>query len=631
MNKFFLVPFRLLSPARSPSAAMAGMLCFHAALLGWSGWIHSPTFNEPAHLAAGVSNWHLGSYSLFTVNPPLVRMVASLPILALNPRTDWARINDPPASRSEDEVGVRFLLVNAPHSARWIAYARWSCIPFSLIGGWLCFEWARRLYGNRAGLLAGALWCFSPYILGFASLISADAHAAAVGAASIYAYWFWLKQPDWSRCLLAGSLLGAAQLTKFSLLVFYPLLPILWVAYRYRPVKEIGTARWGSEARMLFTLVLLSVFVINLGYGFEGSFQEIGSYKFHTMAFSGIDNLEHIPVDGDNRFKRSWFSHAIVPLPSNYVGGIDLQLRDFEKGIPSYLNGNWSDHGWWYYYLYALAIKEPLGTWCLVFLALLVSVAGRRNLATWRDELVVVAPGLSLLVMISSQTGFSVHSRYIIPALPFLYVWTSKVALAAHSCATIVRRRVLTVLVASAATWSISSSIWNYPHSISYFNEIGGGSIGGPRYLLNSNIDWSQDLWFLKQWLDEHPSVKLDGLKFYGNSSAFLIGLPKTPFPPRAGEFENKRTWDDSKFAPYRLSQLESSIFKLVKFELNPKPGWYALSVNEIYGRSEQYRYFLNFRPVARAGHSIYIYNITANQIDRVRRKMGLPTLTQPR
>jgi hypothetical protein len=52
------------------------------------------------------------------------------------------------------------------------------------------------------------------------------------------------------------------------------------------------------------------------------------------------------------------------------------------------------------------------------------------------------------------------------------------------------------------------------------------------------------------------------------------------------------------------------------------------VSVNEIYGRTQQYRYFLRFEPVAMAGYSIYIYHITPDEANRVRRELGLSELT---
>jgi len=50
---------------------------------------------------------------------------------------------------------------------------------------------------------------------------------------------------------------------------------------------------------------------------------------------------------------------------------MDLQKVDFERGLSSYLFGQWSQHGWSHYYLVCAALKEPLGTWALAILAVL--------------------------------------------------------------------------------------------------------------------------------------------------------------------------------------------------------------------------------------------------------------------
>jgi uncharacterized membrane protein len=593
---------------------LVGMLTCHAGLLAWSAWKHSPTYPEPAHLAAGVSHWSLGAYGLFSVNPPLVREVAALPVVALDPKTDWARIADPPSTRPEDEVGVEFLVSNGPESLRWTAFARWACIPFSLLGAWTCFAWARRLFGTIAGLTAATMWCFSPYILGHAAIIVPDAHAAALGTAAFYAYWLWLRQPDWSRSVIAGILLGLAELSKFTLLVFYPLLLILWLIVRQVPCRDGRSRRWLTETGMLLALMTLSVAVINVGYSFEGSFRQLGQLRFQTMVLTGAATRDNIPAEGANRFDNSWLQHFPVPLPGNYVQGIDLQASDFEKGLRSYLRGRWSDRGWWYYYVYALAIKMPLGTWALLAIAVAATVFGRRDGVTWKDELVVLVPPTAIVLAASSQSGFSIHSRYVIPALPFLFIWTSKVARIVEPGTRTGKRRVLAVTVVLALTWSITSSLWIYPHSISYFNELVSGPKGGPRHLLNSNIDWAQDLLYFKEWLDGHQDVQLNGIDHFGNGSSTLMGLPTAPLPP----------FDAPRDLPKSLGTPPLPVGEAM---FGPKPGWYALSVNRIYGQRRSYRYFLNFSPAARVGYSIHVYHITLEDANRLRRQLGLPEL----
>ena len=132
--------------------------------------------------------------------------------------------------------------------------------------------------------------------------------------------------------------------------------------------------------------------------------------------------------------------------------------------------------------------------------------------------------------------------------------------------------------------------------------------MGGPRHLLDSNIDWGQDLFYLKDWLDAHPDVKLDGLAYLGSYPATLAGIPETPMPPSRADRERPNGL---------LPQIANW----------PEAGLVCISVNYIYGRDRQYRYFLNFEPVAMAGYSIYIYHITLDEANRVRRELGLPEL----
>ena len=138
-----------------------------------------------------------------------------------------------------------------------------------------------------------------------------------------------------------------------------------------------------------------------------------------------------------------------------------------------------------------------------------------------------------------------------------------------------------------------------------------GGPRNGPRHLLDSNIDWGQDLFYLEDWCERTPKCGRSRVAYYGDLS---IG----PFEDRVAGIR-------------RSARIKSNRRQTDPAELAPLPGWYALSVNEIYSRDRQYRYFLNFGPVAMAGYSIYIYHITLDEANRVRRELGLPELSSAR
>ena len=122
---------------------LAGLLVAHTALLAYSAYVHSPTFDEPAHLTAGISHWQFGNFQLYQVNPPLVRMVAALPVIAVGVSTDWASFRVGPGLRPVHGMGNDLLAANGTRSFVLFMLARWACIPFSLIGVITCFLWGR--------------------------------------------------------------------------------------------------------------------------------------------------------------------------------------------------------------------------------------------------------------------------------------------------------------------------------------------------------------------------------------------------------------------------------------------------------------------------------------------------------
>lgn len=586
----------------------------------------SPVQTENLHLAGGVCHDLFFRYDLYRVNPPLVRSLAALPVLPKFDRDspDWRHDDPNPLKRCESLVALE-LISKRPDFRNLVFYARLAVLPLILVGAIVVFCYAVSLYGRAAAVVAMLLWCFNPYTLGHGCTMMPDVPSAALAVASVFFFRKWLLRAGCGSAFVSGLVLGLAELTKFTLIIFYPLYILLWIFYR---LPKIGV--WSSVAlrRQLFQLVLMlatSLLVVNMGYFFEGTGLQLKSFRFKTALFTGCETLEDVPHEGGNRFTDSKniveraLGYLPMPLPKNYVQGIDAQRFDFEKGLPSYLRGRWSDHGWWYYYLYALLVKTPLGTIGILLLAIFSRLFFRSDQTDWREEMLLLLPGCAIVIFVSSQTGFSVHSRYIIPALPFFIIWMSKVgkvfspeanqkSLIPFRC---VRRLVLFLLMWSC--WSVGTV---FPDSIAYFNGLTAvipvpeqetlphgpeppcsllgksrylynvGVRDGPRHLLNSNVDWGQGVFALERWCKKHPEVR--EIKTY-TWPCFPIGMtsvPSTGLPPAD----------------------------------KPKPGWYAISVNYLFGRDEKYRYFRRFTPEEIVGCTIYVYRLTAADIRKAER-----------
>jgi len=62
------------------------------------------------------------------------------------------------------------------------------------------------------------------------------------------------------------------------------------------------------------------------------------------------------------------------------------------------------------------------------------------------------------------------------------------------------------------------------PGYLSYFNFAAGGARGGWRYLLDSNIDWGQDLLRLRAFMDENDVDRIH-LAYFGTADPLAYGI----------------------------------------------------------------------------------------------------------
>jgi hypothetical protein len=264
-----------------------GVLILHAILLWWSAACNFVTVDEVAHIPAGLSHWRTGSYSLYSVNPPLPRMLAVLPLLFVNPNEDFRIISDIPGIRQEFIVGRNFAEDNKPCYFQLVRLSRLSGILWSIVGALLIYRWSAELYGRAAGCLGLCLWCFGPNILAHSSLVTPDIPATVSGLAATFFFWRYLKTFAWRHAIWAGTLLGIALLCKYTFLIFGLVWPVLWLIQllllrsQKLPMPRIRTQllQWGI-------MLLLALLVINIGYEFEDTGPLLGDIPFISHALT---------------------------------------------------------------------------------------------------------------------------------------------------------------------------------------------------------------------------------------------------------------------------------------------------------------------------------------------------------
>jgi hypothetical protein len=527
-------------------------------------WKHSPTITEISHIGAIKYYWTMGYYDVFNANPPLTRIIAGMPFYLFNNTNDfggyWEKYSSNPADRCEYDLGTAVLAngskIEDIQLHVWLA--RICLIPLILLGSYVGFRFATEIYGTvAAGFTFLLLWIFSPFVLGWGATLCTDVPAAAMGIIAFYGFWHWFKTPTPCKTVLAGVLLGLLPYTKLTWIIAFPILLVLYL-FRYK----LGNA---PDVKKFVAVIVLAIATINVGYWFDGSFTLLKNYKFVSGASTGEYVERGEVVLQGNRFADSILGYTPIPLPYEFVRGMDTQKLDFERGFTSYAAGLTSDHGWWWYYGYCLLVKGRIAVWGLLFFVLLALVIAyyyeQGDYKLW-DETFIVLPAIALFVFVSMNTGFSEHSRYIIPMLPFVYIFLSRTAQYVDLWSG-------TMMFICLAVVPV---LTEYPNYISYFNEA-TSSEKKTQYLIGSNVDWGQSVYEIKEWCDTHVEAR-----------------PRYVSYTRSMPFERMAIVDDGNFPEYTR-----------------KPGWMIISANDIY--NEKYKWLLKEKPVeVLGGGSVLIY-----------------------
>jgi len=427
-----------------------------------------------------------------------------------------------------------------------------SRIPIAMLGlllGAIVFRWASSLFGVKAGLLALTLFAFDPNLIAQSRLSTTDLGLALMMTLAMWRMWAWLRKPSWRNMILIGIASGAAITTKFTGVMLAPLFLLAVLLYPTMPDQRYWKAILSRIGQLIIAglIALLCIWVV---YGFEIK-------------------------DG-------------LPAATYWHGLIKI-FTEYSQGYPTYLLGQISRTGWWYYFPVTFALKTPLPTLILFVVGLIVIFLrheARRSTAAWLPPLALM--GFALI------SPLAIGYRHILPVLPFVIVvggGAAQVLLPDRQASYRVVRGACGI---GLIAWLVLGTLAIYPHHLSYFNEIAGGPAQADRVLVDSNLDWGQDLPALQQMLHDR-NLSCVNLSFFGTALPAAYGLRYSPLP---GFLHFLYGADVSAYNPY-----------------TPEPGWYAISntsrrLGTVWSNTDLYTYFRDQTPVDQAGYSIGLYEV---------------------
>jgi 4-amino-4-deoxy-L-arabinose transferase-like glycosyltransferase len=514
------------------AAAVACVLAVFALRLVHSARQKSPTFDEPFHVAGGLTYWRHNDYRLHPENGVLAQRIIALPLLVQD--VPLPALDDPLWLVSNGgRIGEAILSADRESSDRILLWARLSVMGVAVLLGGVLFVVTRRAFGTGAALVTLTLYTLCPNVLAHARLATSDLIAALFFFLAVVCLTRLTRRITVGWAAALGLAAAAAALSKVSGAVLLPVALLVALRLLFEPTGRPGQdgvdVEFGSTPSRLRRLLLALVVSVGVAY--------VSIWACYGFRYGAM----HYPEPESSRFLASW-EYVLEPasltqrvidgarstqlLPEGLLYGHAFARR-FRGSRAGYLNGEVRVGGWWYFFPLAFLMKTPLGT--LMLLGLSLALAASRGGLFSRVTSRRLFPSLAFCLVYGGMalaSSLNIGVRHLLPLYPFLFVglgWGAKELLA--------RGRIGKSVLGALLVLTVAESAAIHPHYLAYFNATVGGPKHGYRHLIDSSLDWGQDLQALAVWLERNPSDGRTYLSYFGSMSPRFYGVTAERLP----------------------------------------------------------------------------------------------------
>ena len=536
----------------------------------------SITWDEDDHIYSGYMSLKTGEFGLNPEHPPLVKMLAALPLLRMD-------LKVPPLQGREFKHeaflnGKEFVFGNDADTV--LFKARMAASLLTVLLAMLVFLAAREMFGLAAGFFALVLFVFDPNFLAHGAFVTTDVGLSCFLFASVYAFYRYVKKPSVGRLVLVGIATGLAFATKHTGFLAAPSLVALALVEWWRTRRGAAGERL-SFGRAFAALVVTAVFSLTILWGFYG-FRYAARPAGLELNPPAAEYMKGLSRPNELKLLQT-ISHYKL-LPESYLYGL-ADVRMISDFYASYLLGTPYPHGVWFYFPVAMVIKSTVAFLALMLVAGWAIVSGKlRGREVW---FLTIPPVLYLVVAMSAH--MNIGMRHVLPMYPFLTVLQAGAVMALGR-----KSRAWLAVGLMLLGMQIVTSLRAYPDYIPYANELWGGPKETWHLLSDSNSDWAQQLKATSKYLQQR-GVKDCWFVYFANGVVpyQYYGIPCKALPTGDAQWIGEKFYDIPAEidGPVLISGANLSGFEYGPAELNP------------------YAHFQKLKPTAVVQNGVYVFD----------------------
>ena len=498
--------------------AVAFLLLFHFYLVFTASERKSPVFDESIDITGGYSYWQENDYRINPENGVFLQRWITTPLLFQ--KLKFPELKQIPLKQiSPFEISADFIFKSGNNPEKILMFSRAMITILSLITGLAVYLYSKKVFGKGGGLLSLMLYVLCPEILSHAGFATSDMAATMAFTLALACVWNVLNRITVRNIVFSSMALSVLFLTKFSAFIIIPVyLLLILIRLKSKKLSEcvIFSGRIHNQTKQLlaYSIVLLVnlvfiIFFIWMSYGFR--FSALNAPQSADRV--ALDRIyEHKCQSTGIAGKALLATKDMKLLPEAYLYGF-ISILNASNTRNSFLNGELSTQGWWYYFIYSFMVKTPIP------LLLLLAISFFTFFKTWplsKEKIYMLAPFLVFILVyfiIAISSRSNVGNRHILPIYPCIFIICGASYLMLRS------KFIIAVITVFLIAWFALESYRIRPHYLAYFNQLAGGPENGYKHLSDSSLDWGQDLKELRKWIDGNNQKNEDVyLSYFGTA-----------------------------------------------------------------------------------------------------------------